>query len=127
MSHIPTQGIRVSVETQYLEQQSSAKERRYVFAYRIVIANTGTAPATLRARHWVIVDGTGNVREVRGRGVVGNEPRLQPGESFEYTSGCVLPTSRGRMHGTYEMVRDDDSVFEAAIPPFELRLPHSVN
>ncbi len=127
MSEFTSEGIRVRVETQYMEDQSSAKERRYVFAYRIVIANVGDAPATLRARHWTIVDGTGNVREVKGRGVVGNEPRLRPGESFEYTSGCVLPTSRGRMHGIYEMVRDDDSVFEAPIAPFELRLPNNVN
>ena len=127
MSEFASEGIRVSVETQYIEDQSSAKERRYVFAYRIVIANVGDAPATLRSRHWVIVDGTGNVREVKGRGVVGNEPRLRPGESFEYTSGCVLPTSRGRMHGTYQMVRDDESEFEASIAPFELRLPNNVN
>lgn len=127
MADSPNEGIRVSVETQYIEEQSSAKERRYVFAYRIVIANIGDKPATLRARHWIIVDGTGNVREVRGRGVVGAEPRLNPGESFEYTSGCVLPTSKGRMHGSYQMVRDDDTPFDAPIAPFDLRLPSNVN
>jgi len=122
-----TQGIRVSVSTQYVPEQSSPKAHRYVFAYTIRIANEGTAAAQLKSRHWVITDGNGKIEEVRGPGVVGQQPNLRPGEQFEYTSGCVLSTPRGHMQGTYQMHRADGSRFEAEIAPFALALPHSLN
>ena len=122
-----THGIRVSVESQYVADQSSPRARRYVFAYTVRIQNEGTEPARLRSRHWIITDGDGRVEEVRGPGVVGQQPFLRPGEHFEYTSGCVLQTPRGQMRGTYQMFRDDGSSFDATIAPFELLLPYSLN
>jgi ApaG protein len=101
--------------------------RRYVFAYTVVIANEGSEPAQLRTRHWIITDGGGKVDEVRGPGVVGQQPNLRPGENFEYTSGCVLETPRGEMRGTYQMYRPDGRMFDALIAPFLLALPHSLN
>ena len=89
--------------------------------------NEGAEPAQLRTRHWVITDGNGKVEEVRGPGVVGQQPYLKPGEEFEYTSGCVLQTSRGEMRGTYQMHRPDGSGFDATIAPFALALPYSLN
>lgn len=118
-----TDGIRVQVRTRYLAEQSSPRLDRFVFAYTIVIANVGDRTAQLRTRHWVITDGRGGVEEVRGDGVVGEQPRLAPGESFEYTSGCVLKTPVGTMHGTYRMWRDDGSYFDAEIAPFSLATP----
>ena len=122
-----TDGIRISVEPQYVAEQSSPRSRRYVFAYTVRIDNEGTEPAQLRSRHWIITDGDGRVEEVRGPGVVGQQPLLAPGEHFEYTSGCVLQTPRGQMRGTYQMVRQGGSVFDATIAPFELVLPYSLN
>jgi len=122
-----THGIRISVESQYVADQSSPRARRYVFAYTVKIQNEGTEPARLRSRHWIITDGDGRVEEVRGPGVVGQQPFLRPGEHFEYTSGCVLQTPRGQMRGTYQMVRDGGEVFDATIAPFDLMLPHSLN
>jgi ApaG protein len=122
-----TQGIRVSVKSQYVADQSSPRQRRYVFAYTVTILNEGTQPAQLRSRHWVITDGDGRVEEVRGPGVVGQQPYLRPGEHFEYTSGCVLQTPRGQMRGTYQMVRGDGSTFDADIAQFDLMLPYSLN
>src|SRR5678816_3565734 len=126
-----THGIRVSVESQYVADQSSPRARRYVFAYTVKIENEGSEPARLRSRHWIITDGDGRVEEVRGPGVVGQQPFLRPGEHFEYTSGCVLQTPRGQMRGTYQMVRDggpnDGQTFDATIAPFDLMLPHSLN
>lgn len=127
MSSATTEGIEISVRTTYVADQSSPKARRYVFAYTITIANGGERPAQLRSRHWVITDGDGKVEEVRGPGVVGQQPHLSPGERFEYTSGCVLETPRGEMHGTYQMVRPDGSMFDAVIAPFYLSLPFSLN
>ena len=101
--------------------------RRYVFAYTVKIANEGETPATLKSRHWIITDGDGRVEEVRGPGVIGQQPSLAPGEQFEYTSGCVLTTPRGEMRGTYEMHRPDGSTFDATIAPFQLTLPYSLN
>ena len=115
------------MSTHYVAEQSSPKAHRYVFAYTIRIANEGTDVAQLRSRHWVITDGNGKVEEVRGPGVVGQQPTLKPGEQFEYTSGCVLATPRGEMHGTYQMHRTDGSKFDATIAPFALALPHSLN
>ena len=122
-----TEGIRVSVQSRYLPEQSSPAERRYVFAYTIRIENVGKDPAQLRTRHWVILDGQGEKEEVRGPGVVGKQPRLSPGEAFEYTSGCVLKTAHGSMRGTYQMHRDDGSSFDAEIAAFGLSLPSSLN
>src|SRR5438552_4486905 len=122
-----TDGIRVSVTSAYVPEQSAPKARRYVFAYTVKIANEGTQPAQLKTRHWIITDGAGKVEEVRGPGVVGQQPLLRPGEHFEYTSGCVLQTPRGEMRGTYQMYRPDGSMFDATIAPFALALPYSLN
>jgi ApaG protein len=118
-----THGIRVTVQSLYLADQSAPEHSRFVFAYTIAITNEGTAPAQLRTRHWVITNGKGGVEEVRGDGVVGEQPRLGPGESFQYTSGCALETPVGTMHGTYRMWRDDGTYFDAAIAPFSLASP----
>ena len=122
-----TEGIRVSVRSRYVADQSLPLVQRYVFAYTVRIANEGTEPAQLRTRHWIITDGSNKVEEVKGPGVVGQTPYLRPGEHFEYTSGCVLQTPRGQMHGTYQMHRPDGRIFDAAIAPFLLALPHSLN
>lgn len=122
-----TEGIRVSVEATYVADQSAPRQRRYVFAYTVKIANEGSRTAQLKTRHWVITDGDGRVEEVRGPGVVGQQPLLEPGQHFEYTSGCVLPTPRGQMHGTYQMHRPDGSTFDATIAAFQLSLPYSLN
>ena len=122
-----TEGIEVTVKSRYLPEQSAPDQHRFVFAYTIAIANKGDRPAQLRTRHWIITDGRGGVEEVRGDGVVGQQPNLQPGESFEYTSGCVLETPHGTMHGTYQMVRADGERFDAEIAPFLLAVPNSLN
>lgn len=115
--------IRVDVETSYLDEQSDPRQSRYVFAYTITIRNTGTIAAQLISRHWLITDANEEVQEVRGLGVVGHQPLLQPGESFEYTSGASLNTPVGTMRGSYQMVAEDGTPFEAEIPEFTLALP----
>ncbi len=127
MSDAVTQGIRVTVRSQFVPDRSSVRGRQYVFAYTVRIGNEGTAPAQLVTRHWIITDGNGKVQEVRGDGVVGQQPALAPGESFEYTSGCVLETPHGTMRGTYQMVRPDGEKFDASIAPFLLAVPNSLN
>ncbi len=127
MSEITTQGIKVTVRSEYVPEQSSPRGHRYVFAYTVKIENTGALPAQLKSRHWIITDGDGKIEEVRGPGVVGRQPLLRPGEEFEYTSGCVLTTPRGEMRGTYQMNRPDGSEFDAEIAPFALALPYSLN
>lgn len=127
MSVAVTEGIRVSVTSEYVAAQSVPRSKRYVFAYTVKIENEGTSVAQLRTRHWVITDGNGKVEEVRGPGVVGQQPTLKPGEHFEYTSGCVLETPRGTMRGSYQMRRGDGSEFDAVIAPFDLLLPYSLN
>jgi ApaG protein len=122
-----TEGIKVTVRSVYVPEQSSPRLRRYVFAYTVTIANEGDLPAQLKSRHWIITDGDGRVEEVRGPGVVGQQPYLAPGEHFEYTSGCVLTTPRGEMRGTYQMHRPDGTQFDATIAPFALSLPYSLN
>jgi ApaG protein len=122
-----TQGIRVDVKTQYLSERSSPMSRQYVFAYTIRITNEGTTTAQLRSRHWIITDADGKVQEVRGDGVIGAQPTLRPGQHFEYTSGCVLATARGAMRGTYQMVREDGTKFDATVAEFPLAMPHSIN
>ena len=115
--------IAVTAETQYLADQSDPQDGRYVFAYNIVIENTGTIAAQLISRHWIIRDAESRVQEVRGLGVVGHQPLLKPGERFEYTSGCVLTTPVGTMHGSYQMVAEDGTQFEAPIAEFILSMP----
>ena len=122
-----TDGIRVLVRSAYVPDQSLPSAKRYVFAYTVRILNEGTESAQLRTRHWIITDGDGKVEEVKGPGVVGQQPFLEPGQQFEYTSGCVLETPRGEMRGSYQMHRADGGVFEAVIAPFVLALPHSLN
>lgn len=119
--------IRVSVSTDFLPEQSQPSADRYVFAYTVTIQNTGLTPARLLNRHWIIADAEGNVQEVRGRGVVGEQPHLKPGESFRYTSGTVIGTPVGSMHGSYEMEADDGTRFEAPIPAFSLAMPMSLH
>ena len=118
-----TDGIRVRVRSQYLADQSSPRDDHYVFAYTITISNESTRTAQLRTRHWIITDARGVVEEVRGDGVVGEQPRLAPGQSFQYTSGCVLTTAVGTMQGSYRMWRDDGSQFDAEIAAFSLASP----
>ena len=117
----------MTVRTQYVPEQSSPRDKRYVFAYTIRIANEGDGTLQLKTRHWIITDGDGKIEEVRGDGVVGAQPTLRPGQHFEYTSGCVLATPRGSMRGTYRMHRPDGTHFDATIAPFALALPMSLN
>jgi ApaG protein len=122
-----TEGIRVIVCCRYVPERSLPAARKFVFSYTVRIGNEGTQAAQLDNRHWLITDGTGRIAEVRGPGVVGEHPQLRPGEHFEYTSSCVLETSRGEMRGSYEMRRPNGRVFDAAIAPFTLAVPHSLN
>ena len=115
--------IKVSAETQYLAEQSDEAAGRYVFAYTITLRNTGSVAAQLISRHWIITDAQGLVQEVRGLGVVGTQPLLQPGERYEYTSGASIATAVGTMKGSYQMVAEDGTRFEADIPEFTLSVP----
>lgn len=119
-----TRSINVTVKPFYLEDRSSPREGRYVWAYHVRIENRGEETVQLRRRHWKITDGRGQVQEVRGPGVVGEEPVLGPGESFEYTSGTPLPTPSGIMVGTYEMETPSGESFSVGIPAFSLDSPH---
>jgi ApaG protein len=113
----------VMVTTAFIEEQSDDENHRYVFSYTVTIRNTGSVAAQLISRHWVITDSSGKVQEVRGLGVVGEQPLLQPGEQFEYTSGTVIATAVGTMHGSYQMTAEDGTQFDAEIPPFTLSMP----
>ncbi|HVN33892.1 MAG TPA: Co2+/Mg2+ efflux protein ApaG [Casimicrobiaceae bacterium] len=115
--------ITVAVKTAYLPEQSDPARSTYVFAYTITITNTGEVAAQLISRHWIITDADSQVQEVKGLGVVGQQPLLQPGESFEYTSGTSLATAVGTMRGTYQMVAGDGKAFDAQIPQFTLSMP----
>jgi ApaG protein len=115
--------ISVEVETSYVDEQSDPNERRYVFSYTITIRNEGAVPARLLTRHWIITDANGKVQEVRGDGVVGEQPHLKPGQGFRYSSGAVLETPVGAMQGSYEMIDDDGQRFDAPIRPFRLAMP----
>jgi len=119
--------IDIAVATRFLDDQSAPEADRYVFAYTIRIHNSGEVPARLVSRHWVITDANGKVQEVRGEGVVGEQPWLRPGEDFEYTSGAVLETALGTMHGSYQMVADDGTEFDAPIAPFTLSIPRTLH
>jgi ApaG protein len=115
--------IRVSVETSYLPEQSDPGGERYVFSYTITIQNEGAEPAKLLRRHWIITDANGKVQEVRGDGVVGEQPHLAPGQGFRYSSGAILETPVGTMQGSYQMVTDEGRNFDAPIAPFRLAMP----
>ena len=123
----PLHAIQVVVATRFLDDQSIPEDDRYVFAYTIQIRNAGEVPARLISRHWIITDANGKVQEVRGEGVVGEQPWLRPGESFEYTSGAVLETPLGTMHGSYQMLADDGTRFDAMIDPFTLSIPRTLH
>ena len=119
--------IGIHVATRFLEDESAPEAGRYVFAYTIRIENHGSLPAQLTHRHWVITDAEGNTEEVHGEGVVGEQPWLQPGEGFEYSSGVVLPTGLGTMHGRYDLRADDGTHFQAEIPAFTLSMPRTLH
>lgn len=118
-----TKGIRVTVASEYLENESSPEAANYVFAYTVTISNEGATVVQLRSRHWIITDADGHVEEVKGPGVVGEQPTLKPGQGFRYRSGCVLKTPSGTMHGTYQMRRADGEEFDVDIAPFMLVAP----
>lgn len=115
--------IEVSARTQYVAEQSNPDGGRYVFAYTITVRNVGTVAAQLISRHWIVTDAEADVQEVRGLGVVGQQPLIKPGESFEYTSGCALNTPVGTMRGSYQMSAEDGTVFSADIAEFTLAMP----
>lgn len=119
--------IEVSPMPQFIPEQSDPENDRYIFAYTITIRNIGEVPAQLVSRHWIITDGNNEIQEVRGLGVVGKQPLLQPGESFQYTSGSSLTTPIGTMKGTYQMVAEDGTHFEAEIPEFVLATPRALH
>lgn len=126
-SDAPRYRFQVNVVSEHLPEESQPASDRYVFAYTVTIRNTGLAAARLLNRHWIISDANGQVQEVRGKGVVGEQPHLQPGESFSYTSGTVIETPVGSMHGSYELEADDGTRFEANIPAFSLATPTSLH
>jgi len=119
--------IQVDVQTQYIPEQSDPEQHRYVFSYTITIRNEGSVPAKLLTRHWIITNADGKTQEVRGEGVVGEQPHLKPGDGFRYTSGTVLETPVGSMQGSYQMLADDGVKFEAEIAPFSLSMPHTIH
>jgi len=120
----PAHSIKVRVHSTYVEDQSSPENEQYVFAYTIIIENIGTIPAKLLTRHWIITDSNGKIREVRGDGVVGEQPYLRPGEAFRYTSAAMIETPVGSMHGSYQMIADDGVAFDAPIVAFGLSIPN---
>jgi ApaG protein len=122
-----THRIVVDVATAYVEEQSDPREKRFVFAYTITIKNEGEVPARLLTRHWIITDANGKVQEVRGEGVVGEQPHLKPGQGFRYSSGAVLETPVGAMQGSYQMLADDGARFDAPVAPFSLAMPGVVH
>ncbi|MEJ2644322.1 MAG: Co2+/Mg2+ efflux protein ApaG [Gammaproteobacteria bacterium] len=127
MSEGSAYDIHVDVESMYVEAQSVPDQNRYVFAYTVTIRNEGTAPAKLLTRHWIITDSNGKTQEVRGEGVVGEQPYLRPGEAYQYTSGTLIATPVGSMRGSYQMVTDDGNRFDAPIEPFTLSVPRTLH
>ena len=128
MSEAITRGVRVQVTPRYSPEHSNPPRQEWFFLYKVRITNDGDATVQLLTRHWVITDAEGEVQEVRGPGVVGEQPILEPGQSFEYTSGCPLSTSFGSMHGSYQMVvSETNERFDAEIAPFALRLENTMN
>ena len=127
MSKNQNNGIKINVLSEYISERSNPLKKRFFFAYHITIHNESNAPAKLLSRYWNITDADGNVEEVRGPGVVGYQPRLEQGQSFEYTSFCPLTTEFGVMHGIFHMIRDNGKKFDAIIKPFKLAVPFSIN
>ena len=125
MSEAVTRNVRVHVESEFAPGRSSPAENKWFFLYTISITNEGAETVTLLSRHWIITDAMGDVREIRGPGVVGKQPVLAPGESFEYTSGCDLSTPFGTMRGTYQMVTNEREEFDVEIPAFTLSEPYT--
>lgn len=126
-SEAVTDGMRVAVTARYAPEHSDANNGNWFFTYTVRVSNEGSEAVRLESRHWVISDGMGRVEEVRGDGVVGEQPEIRPGEAFEYTSGCPLTTPFGSMQGTYRMVRGDGTSFDAQIAAFELIAPGAVH
>ncbi len=127
MSEATTRGVRVRVRAIYLPDRSSPDDEYWFFAYRVEISNHGEVPVKLLSRHWIITDGGGKVEEVKGPGVVGEQPLLSPGQRFSYTSACPLRTPVGSMHGTYQMLTAEGERFDARIAPFTLAEPNALN
>jgi len=127
MNPKPSYTIDVQVETRFVPDQSKPHDNRYVFAYTVTLHNAGDVPARLLTRHWVITDANGKVEEVRGEGVVGDQPWMRPGDRYQYSSGAVLDTAVGTMRGSYQMLADDGTHFEAPIPPFTLSIPRTLH
>lgn len=123
----PLYKVDVSVVTRYLADQSQPDQDRFAFAYTITVVNNGLVPATLLSRHWVITDGDGHVEEVRGDGVVGKQPLIEPGKSHTYSSGTVMPSKVGTMQGSYKMLASDGKHFDAIIKPFRLAVPGALH
>ena len=119
--------LEIQIATQFLDDESKPEQDRYVFAYTIRIRNLGRLRAQLLSRHWIITDANGKVEEVRGDGVVGEQPRIEPGDEFTYSSGAVLQTAVGTMQGSYDMLGDDGTRFDAPIPPFTLSMPRTLH
>jgi ApaG protein len=119
--------ISISVETYYIEAESDAKADRFMFAYTITIKNKSSIAAKLLTRHWIITDANNHVQEVKGKGVIGEQPHLEPDESFKYTSGTIIETPVGSMQGSFHMITDDDDRFEVEIAPFSLAIPRILN
>ena len=126
-SDATTRGVRVQVRSVFVPERSSPEQGQWFFAYQIVITNSNAEQVQLLTRHWIITDGNGSEEEVKGPGVVGEQPRLNPGEAFRYTSGAVLETAVGTMEGHYEFRGDDGELFKVAIPPFSLAVPNAVH
>lgn len=119
--------FEIQVETRFVPQQSRPDDNRFVFAYTITLRNTGDMPAQLVARHWVITDANGKTEEVRGDGVIGEQPWMRPGDDYQYTSGAILETPVGTMHGSYRMLADDGTRFDTPIAPFTLAIPRTLH
>ncbi len=123
----PRHNIQVSVDTEFLADQSDPDSLRWVFAYHITIRNEGSVSARLLTRHWVITDGEERVQEVHGEGVIGEQPHIAPGQTFSYTSGAILETEVGSMRGSYQMISEDGTHFDAHVPMFTLAVPHALH
>lgn len=127
MNETPKYLVEVTVRTAYLEEQSAPDQARYAFTYSVTIRNHGATAAQLISRHWLITDGDGKEQQVRGLGVVGEQPHLEPGQVHRYTSGTLLPTPVGTMSGSYQMMADDGTRFDAEIPSFTLAVPRTLH
>jgi ApaG protein len=127
MSDTTTRGIRIQVRSEFLPERSSARDSSYLFQYHVRISNTGAETAQLVARDWIITNAEGEVERIKGPGVIGEQPVLAPGSSYEYTSFCPLKTAVGSMHGSYQMVTTDGDRFDAEIAPFTLAVPNALN